>query len=193
LSPVPARDRYSQFRVNKATKQKHLPHGSSCIALAAGGRSANVPYVFTVHNTTFTWHRATDRRNSEGADGRGDRYAQRLEPKFGGTGRAAEPCLSVCTEACRAVHLQIPSFHPVVTAIRGEMSVIYCHTKHCFSALGVWPPFSLTCISLNQGLVNGSFFVCLCVCVCGGGESWVIFPKACLRNCENGRVFSSLS
>jgi hypothetical protein len=28
------------------------------------------------------------------------------------------------------------------------------HTMHCFSALGVWPPFSLTCISqINQGLV----------------------------------------
>jgi len=48
-----------------------------------------------------------------------------FEPKFGGTGRADEPCLSVCTEACGAVHLQIPFFHPVVTAIRGAEE---CHT-----------------------------------------------------------------
>jgi hypothetical protein len=70
---------------------------------------------------------------------------------------ADEPPALHCTaglhhEDRRAVHLQVPSFqfhlHPAGTAILGADG---CHIMHCFSALGVWPPFSLTCISLNQG------------------------------------------
>jgi len=41
---------------------------------------------------------------------------------------------------------------------------------------------------------DGKNFAAILLDDSGDGESWVIFfPKACVRNCENGRVFSSLS
>ena len=116
MSPLPARDRYPQFRVNKATKASATRLVLHCIGCRRPKHKCSI--IFTVH-TTFTCHRTTDRckvrEQTDVAIGMHNFSNQ----KFGGTGRADEPWLSVCTEACRAVHLQIPSFHPVVPAIRG--------------------------------------------------------------------------
>jgi len=121
---------------------------------------------------------------SKGADGRSDRYAQLLEPKIWGHrpgGWALPFCLHWSLPRRASSDSILPPSGAGDTRSRW---VSYCHTMHCFSDLGVWPPFSLTCISLNQGLVNDSFFLVVMAKV------ELFCPKACVRNCENGRVFS---
>jgi hypothetical protein len=119
LPPPPARDRHIH-NSGPTRQRKHLAHGSSWIALAAGGRSTNVVFHTYVQDDTTRslWHTFTD---AEGVDGQTRR--------------------SVCTASRTKTWARM-------TAILGADG---CHIMHCFSALGVWPPFSLTCISLNQG------------------------------------------
>lgn len=67
LPPPPARDRHIH-NSGPTRQRKHLAHGSSWIALAAGGRSTNVVFHTYVQDDTTRslWHAFTD---AEGVDG----------------------------------------------------------------------------------------------------------------------------